>query len=94
MIPQDKANHFFFGALAGLAAAALACAAGRPQLAGPAALAFASLIGIVKEGADSWSNRQAAKQGLPPPHSVELLDAVSTAAGGLVVLAGWAAGAA
>lgn len=93
-IPGDKANHFLYGALIALAAYAAGLLA-LPTLAAQAALAAAVVAGVVKEGADRWANLQASRQGLPPPHGVELLDAVATAAGGGLVfvsasLAAWA----
>lgn len=48
------------------------------------AFSVTTLFGIGKEALDHYQNRQALAHGLPAPHSVELLDAVYTAAGGFI----------
>lgn len=87
-LPADKANHFFYGTLVFLAAAALAIAgkdlcqlAVSPRLIGLAASCAAALL---KEVADRFANRRAASAGLAAPHEVSIADAVATASGGLV----------
>lgn len=73
-LPYDKAQHFFYGALGSAAGAILAIVLGVPAQAGPAALAFAFVVGLGKEIADHRSNRAAEKAGLAPPHEVSLAD--------------------
>lgn len=92
MIPfirPDRANHFIYGALAFVFAAAVAQLLGvgvlTARLAGTCA---AVALGVGKELRDRWANRRARAKGLPEPHGVERADAAWTAAGGLVVLMG------
>ena len=73
-IPRDKLLHFLTGIPLGLAVALLS------HHWWPALVAGA-IVGMLKEGFDWWENGEAAKCGLPPPHCVELLDAVATMAG-------------
>lgn len=78
-LPQDKANHFIYGALASVAGVVVASAIGMP----PATLAllFSAGVGIAKELWDKTT-------GLGDP---DILDALATAAGGLpAALALWA----
>jgi len=78
LIPQDKANHIAYGA-------AIACAA--TLLHNPMhAAALVVAVAFAKEAADWLLNRRAIAAGLPPPHGVELLDALATMAGGALVL--------
>ena len=78
-LPQDKANHFFYGALIFLTALAILR---RPDVA--YALVVAAAVG--KEVLDWLSNMRAIKAGLMPTHGVEFLDALATCAGGAVPL--------
>lgn len=83
IIPHDKALHFIYGAL-------IFCVGylGTFQwFQAPlwAAMALVALFAIGKEVADYWSNQQAIKQKILPTHGVEVLDAVATIAGGVVV---------
>lgn len=75
-IPADKANHFIYGA----AFFALVVHLVEPQY----ALLATAVLGVAKEIADVVANERASARGLPPPHGVELLDAVATTAGGVV----------
>lgn len=81
-IPTDKAMHLVIGllvALFGLVLGMLATAAGlRPAA---VAVGMAAIVaGLVKEGADWLDNRNQ-----PGMHGVEPLDALATAAPGLLV---------
>jgi hypothetical protein len=78
-LPQDKANHFFYGSLIFLAALAIFR---RPD----AAYALVVLAAVGKEALDWLSNMRAVKAGLMPTHGVEFLDALATCAGGAVPL--------
>ena len=78
-LPQDKANHFFYGALIFLAVLAISR---RPD----AAYGLVVLAAVGKEALDKLSNMRAVKAGLMPTHGVEFLDALATCAGGAVPL--------
>ncbi|MEJ7139159.1 hypothetical protein [Amphibiibacter pelophylacis] len=95
IVPQDKANHVIYGAAVGLCAL-LALAALRalggwtpgPELTRWTLLAptlAATAIGIAKEIADELNNRRAIAQGRKPPDTVEAMDAIATALGGVAV---------
>lgn len=75
IIPQDKANHFAYGAAIG---AAVSLAAG-PAIGLGAGVAF----GVAKEALDYWSNHKARSAGQQPTHGVEFADAAWTVAGAL-----------
>jgi len=76
-LPQDKANHFFYGALIFLAALAAFRHA-------DAAYGLVVLAAVGKEAIDWLSNQRAIKAGLTPTHGVEWLDALATCAGGAI----------
>ena len=78
-LPQDKANHFFYGALIFLAA----LAAFRHADAAYGLVVFAA---VGKEAIDWLSNQRAIREGSTPTHGVEFLDALATCAGGAVPL--------
>ena len=78
-LPQDKANHFFYGALIFLAALAIFR---RPDV----AYGLVVLAAVGKEVLDWLSNQRAIRAGLTPTHGVEFLDALATCAGGAVPL--------
>lgn len=83
IIPHDKALHFIYGALifcVGYLATFTWCA--EPV---GASMALVALFAVGKEVADYLSNQRAIKQKVLPTHGVELLDAVATIAGGVVV---------
>jgi hypothetical protein len=72
LLPQDKANHFVYGAL----------------IASPTsffdlyiAIVAVVMVGVGKEVLDWWQNQRGAK------HGVEFMDAVATICGGLSVIA-------
>jgi hypothetical protein len=83
-IPQDKAGHAIYGAILALGVY-IVMLNFVPADAAAWAVGMAMGAGAVKEAQDRWLNLQAQKQGLPPPHSVELMDAVSTSLGGWFV---------
>ena len=86
MIAHDKSLHLLAGAAAALLVYAIALTTIRDHAA-LAGLLAAVMIGAVKEAADRYANWRAAKRGQPPPHSVEFMDFVATAAGGGVIFA-------
>lgn len=86
LIPKDKALHFTAGLIAGSLGLLVSRWAMPPGIPGVAILA-AALAGVGKEGWDYWQNARAFKADpkAPPPHDVDLFDAVATFAGGLAV---------
>lgn len=80
IIPQDKANHFAYGAATFTATYTLTAFQQLPAL--PIAAAAVALVAFGKEALDWLSNRRARAAGFPAPHGVELLDALATLAGG------------
>jgi len=89
LFPQDKANHFIYGAALGLTTLTLLSALKIPDTSGYthslAAVASATFLGVLKEVEDYFANQRAIAQGLPPQHGVEWMDMVATALGGVVV---------
>lgn len=86
LIPQDKANHAIYGALA----FAIGAAASHLLPIVPAVIAglvVCAVVAVGKEGLDWWLNRRAVAAGEAPPHGVEVRDALATLAGGVVVAA-------
>lgn len=84
VIPGDKANHVVYGAVIG---AAFTLAA-TPYLGSQTwawSMVAVCAAAVLKEARDLYANYQARKAGRVPPHSVEALDAVATAVGGLLV---------
>jgi hypothetical protein len=77
---QDKSWHFLTGLPGGSAVALVARHYASPHvfLWG---LGIGAAVGAGKEAWDWWSNQKALKAGLPPPHSLELWDAVATTLG-------------
>lgn len=90
MLPQDKANHFIYGALIWLGVLVLALVLGCGER---AALGAANVVLVavawLKELVDWTLNRMATAKGQAPTHGVEALDAVATMSGGALVLAVW-----
>lgn len=82
-IPHDKALHFIYGTLIFCVSYLATFQWFQEPL--WAAMALVALFAIGKEVADYWSNQQAIKQKILPTHGVEVMDAVATIAGGLVV---------
>ena len=72
VLPQDKANHAVYGAVI----AAIVSIVGLPL-----ALLVVAAFAIGKEVYDWWRNRHGEQ------HGVEIMDAVATICGGLLVLA-------
>lgn len=89
MIPADKAQHYFWGSLAGLAGALLAAylvSRGAPRILVPAAaLLLALAAGVAKEIADRRANEAAIDAGGAPPHEVSRADAAWTVTGAVPV---------
>jgi len=83
LIPQDKANHFVYGAVIALLVGLIAQQLKLPVAYGVVA---AMLVGAVKESLDYYQNWRAKRAGLPPPHGVEFADFVATALGGWAVI--------
>jgi len=82
LIPLDKANHFVYGSIVAVVAKT-ATTLIAPEMAQYSGLVAASAVGVAKELADWVFNLIAKKQGRPIVHSVDIGDAVFTAAGGL-----------
>lgn len=78
-LPQDKANHFVYGALI---AAVVSCVSS-PWW----ALVVVSAFAILKELSDAWQNYKSSSDPLIGPHGVEFWDAAATMLGGAVVIA-------
>lgn len=86
-IPTDKANHVAYGALAALAGAWAAVAAGHADAARWVGFAAALLLGVAKELRDHMANARAVTAGTLPLHGVEWRDVLATAIGGALVAA-------
>jgi len=86
MLPQDKANHFVYGlAIAIVAAYAAMVVLGWSHQQGKwVGVVAAAAFGVAKEGFDYVMNKRSAAAGGPPVHTVDGMDALATAAGGLV----------
>lgn len=78
LLPQDKANHLAYGAL-------IACATSFIGLG--TALNVVVSVAILKELTDAVINYRATGNPMLGPHGVEILDALATIAGGVLVLA-------
>jgi hypothetical protein len=85
-IAKDKVLHFTGGLIAGSIGLLFSRYFSPPGIAGVAVLAGA-LAGVGKEAWDYWANARAHKvdPAAPPPHDVDLWDAVATFLGGLAV---------
>ena len=77
LVPMDKILHF----LVGFIIAAIVWWFSTPMM----GLLAATVAGVAKEVHDATKNYLATKKGLPPPHGVEVMDAIVTAMGGLAV---------
>lgn len=84
LLPQDKANHALYGALAFLITSAAMRATPWPDMAAVAGVCGAVLAGLAKEARDAWANRQAEAWHLPLPHEVSGGDVLATGAGGVL----------
>jgi len=80
---EDYANHYIYGSAAAVLGAHLAPLVGLPRAAG--ALIGSTVAGIVKEAIDWLLNRIAVLRGKAKPHTVDPLDMLATAAGGVPV---------
>ena len=83
-VEPDKIQHLAGGVFFGLVGCVAALLFGGAAWWG---VALATLAGIAKEVLDYVKNNQAAARGETLPHSVSIMDAVYTAAGGLFVAA-------
>lgn len=83
-ISHDKALHFIYGAIIFCVTFVLTYVfiAQYELLVAAGAVVF---FAVGKELVDAWSNFQAKKQGVIPTHGVEVLDAVATIAGGIIL---------
>lgn len=80
---EDYANHYLYGSAAAVVGAHLAPLFGLPRSAG--ALIGSTAAGIAKEAIDWVLNRIAVHRGKAKPHTVDPLDILATAAGGIPV---------
>jgi len=71
LLPQDKANHVVYGALVAAVVSLFSISL---------ALLAVVLVGVGKEAYDWWRNMHGEQ------HGVEVMDAVATVCGGLIVL--------
>jgi hypothetical protein len=83
IIPQDKANHFIYGAVIAVVAGLVANQLDLPVVI--CSVGAATLFGAAKEALDWYKNREARKAGALPPHGVEIADFLFTVAGGVSV---------
>lgn len=77
-LPQDKANHAFWGAV---------LAAGLSLYSLPVAALAVLGAAILKEASDAVVNYRTTGNPMTGPHGVEALDALATITGGALVLA-------
>lgn len=93
-LTSDKVQHFLFGAVFAVLAAAVVFAAGRatPLNVFLACTLFALLIGAVKEWMDHIDNGILIALGKTPAHTVDWKDAAATMLGGVYVGLTMAAG--
>jgi hypothetical protein len=71
-LPQDKANHFVYGAIIAALTSFFS-----PHI----AIVAVVIVGAGKELSDWWQNQRGGN------HGIEIMDAVSTICGGLIVIA-------
>lgn len=83
LIPQDKANHFVYGAAIAVAVGLVASQLGLPVVI--CSVGAAAIVGVAKETLDYYQNWKAKKAGLTPMHGVEFMDFAATALGGCAV---------
>lgn len=81
IIPQDKANHFIYGAII-FCVGYLCSFLWFPE---PlwASMALVALFAIGKEAMDKWNNIKSVKAGVTPTHGVEFMDVIATIGGGV-----------
>lgn len=84
VIPQDKANHALYGALVFTVVFTVATFFMLTFTALIAALAVTAVVAVGKELYDCHVNAKLKKQGLPPAHTVDSMDALATIAGSLI----------
>lgn len=88
-IAHDKAMHAIYGGVVALASAmtAVALDVNKGEL-WEIALVSSAAAGVAKEVLDWALNKRAALAGRPAPHTVDPLDFMATATGGLLMAAG------
>ena len=84
-LPQDKANHAFWGAAIAAIVSSVAILAHLPSAALIASVVV-TVIAFAKEANDAWINYKATGDYMHGPHGVELNDALATMAGGAFVV--------
>lgn len=84
-LPQDKANHAFWGAAIAAVVSSVAILAHLPSAAIIASVVV-TVIAFAKEANDAWINYKATGDYMHGPHGVELNDALATMAGGAFVV--------
>ncbi len=84
-LPQDKANHAFYGAGIAAVVSSVAILAHIPGAALIAAVVV-TILAFGKEANDAWINYKATGDYMHGPHGVELNDALATMAGGAFVV--------
>ena len=84
-LPQDKANHAFWGAAIAAVVSSVAILAHLPSAAIIASVVV-TVIAFAKEANDAWINYKATGDYMHGPHDVELNDALATMAGGAFVV--------
>lgn len=83
-LPQDKANHAFYGA--GIAAVVSSVAILAHLPAAIIAAVVVTVVAFAKEANDAWINYKATGDYMHGPHGVELNDALATMVGGAFVV--------
>ena len=84
-LPQDKANHAFWGAAIAAIVSSVAILVHLPSAAIIASVVV-TVIAFAKEAHDAWINYKATGDYMHGPHGVELKDALATMAGGAFVV--------
>lgn len=87
ILPHDKLGHFFWGTVAATIAFVLSVLAGLgPVSASNQAMLWATIVGLGKEILDAAVNVRATGSPRRGPHTVDPLDFLATAAGGIPYL--------
>lgn len=84
LIPQDKANHFIYGAL--ISFIALALMRHFHVLFAPIwTVVVAGAVGVLKEASDYMLAKRNVAAGNPPGHDVDANDILATLLGGVLI---------
>lgn len=87
LLPHDKLGHFFWGAVAATIAFVLSAMVGLgPVSAANQAMLCATIVGLGKEVLDAAINARATGNTRSGPRSVDPIDFLATAAGGIPYL--------